>query len=1019
MAMLGVALVGLGLAAAPAASQGAPPDGEWLTFSTEHFRVTYQAGLEELARHSAAVAERTHAALREELVRAPRGPIDMVVTDHVDFSNGFATPFTSNRVVVFARPAVVMPSLAFTRDWLELVVAHEVVHIFHLDHAGPVGRGVRAVFGRMPFLWPVFPVLGTPVWNLEGLATYYESRLTGGGRVHGSYHDMVIRTAAIEERIPRLREVSAPSPVWPGGERSYIYGAALMEWIADEYGVDAHAQLVEATARSWLPTFLFFDRVARRPLGRSFSAIYADWRAAALDSARAHRDRLDAEGLTPTEAVVRRGPYAVAPRVSPDGRWLSYAADDHRSDAATRLVDLSTGEVRSLARRNQFGWILGPASWLPDGSALVAAQLEYQGRFRVFSDLWRVGMDGSERRLTRGERLAQPDVAGDGRRIAAVQNHDGAIRLVEFDLDSGGIRVLADAAPGEAFTGPRWSPDGRHIAVTRYAGGTVDVVVVDAATGQIHPVTDDEALDSSPAWSPDGRWIIFWSDRTGVANLFAAPVPAPEAGPLVFTAGLRQVTNLVGGAVDPEVSPDGRTIYFASYHYDGWRLERIPFQPDTWREPQPTVMEFQPALLAPPAPLVEAGTVREGEDPAGSSATRTAATAPATPYSPLPTLRPYFWGPTYQMVGNTDADQWARFPGIYTMGWDVLGRHSWTGTLAADLTGRRTAGGLTWTWSGLGNPDLHLRLSRDWASAGYIDLPDESRETVLRRDDRVDLEAVVWLRQWRRNAWVGMRGGVEWQEFDTFQLGEEGLAEAGMRLRDLPPIASIAVRPGFSNVRQYPYSISRQDGIITSLSAGRWWNVEDGRVAYDQLLGSLAGYRGYRLWGFADHVTALRVAGLRRTGPDTRHVEIGGVPGAIPFELPGLTPAGTFLPVRGFRSGDQFGTHAWTASAEYRFPIHMRGAPSHVMGFSLSSVAGAVFADAGSAWCTTQERATNRFHACPAASEPPLASLGAELSLTIGVMHSTPVVLRSGLAVPVSGPGDRPVVFHLGLGPSF
>jgi Tol biopolymer transport system component len=1017
-ATLVAALLGLGLAAGPAAAQRPPPDGEWLTFSTEHFRVTYQAGLDELARHAAAVAERTHAALRDELVRAPRGPIELVVTDHVDFSNGYATPFASNRVVVFARPPVVMPSLAFTRDWLELVVAHEIVHIFHLDHAGPVGRGVRGVLGRVPFLWPVFPVLGTPVWNLEGLATYYESRLTGGGRVHGSYHDMVIRTAALEAEIPRLRHVSAPSPVWPGGERSYIYGAALMDWIADQYGVEAHAELVEATARSWLPTFFFFDRVARRPLGRSFSDIYADWRAAAVDSARAHRDRLDAEGLTLTEVVVGRGAYAVAPRVSPDGRWLSYAGDDHRSDAATRLVDLATGEARSLARRNQFGWILGPASWLPDGAALVAAQLEYHGRFRLFSDLWRVGMDGSERRLTRGERLAQPDVAPDGRRVAAVQNHRGAIRLVEYDLDSGGIRVLADAAPGEAFSGPRWSPDGTSIAVTRYASGSVDVVVVDHATGAVRAITHDDALDSTPAWSPDGRWIIFWSDRTGVPNLFAAPAgdTGRADGP---GASLLQVTNLVGGALDPEVSPDGRTIYFASYHYDGWRLERIPFDPDTWRAPQPTLMEFQPALLAAPQPPSARQAAHGPASRTDDAAVRAAATAPARSYSALPTVRPYFWGPTYQVVGNTASDQWARFPGLYTMGWDVLERHSWTGTLAADPRGGRVASGLTWTWSGLGNPDLHLRMSRGWVGAGYIELPDESREAVLRRDDRVDLDAVVWLRQWRQNAWVGVRGGMEWQEYHTFQLGDEALAEAGIRLRDLPAIASVVVRPGFSNVRQYPYSISRQDGITTSLSAGRWWNVQDGRVAYDQILGSLAGYRGYRLWGFADHVSALRVAGLRRTGPDARTVEIGGVPGSLPMVVPGIPTTGSFLPVRGFRTGDRFGTHAWTASAEYRFPLHMRGAATSVLGFSLTSAAGSVFADAGSAWCTAAERDADRFHTCPAAADPPLASVGAELSLTIGVLDSTPVVVRYGLAVPLRGPADRSVVFHMGLGPSF
>jgi hypothetical protein len=37
---------------------------------------------------------------------APRGTIDIVVSDNVDFSNGYATPFPSNRIVVYAKPPV-------------------------------------------------------------------------------------------------------------------------------------------------------------------------------------------------------------------------------------------------------------------------------------------------------------------------------------------------------------------------------------------------------------------------------------------------------------------------------------------------------------------------------------------------------------------------------------------------------------------------------------------------------------------------------------------------------------------------------------------------------------------------------------------------------------------------------------------------------------------------------------------------------------------------------------------------
>ena len=77
----------------------ADPDLEWWTVHTPHFRVHFQPELDSLARRAAVSAERAWSRLAAELV-APRGPVDLVVADNVDYSNGFATTFPSNRIVV-------------------------------------------------------------------------------------------------------------------------------------------------------------------------------------------------------------------------------------------------------------------------------------------------------------------------------------------------------------------------------------------------------------------------------------------------------------------------------------------------------------------------------------------------------------------------------------------------------------------------------------------------------------------------------------------------------------------------------------------------------------------------------------------------------------------------------------------------------------------------------------------------------------------------------------------------------
>ena len=156
----------------PARAQ-VPPDEAWRTITTENFRVTFPASLEALGRRAAGRAELAYDALARSFVDPPRGRIDLLVTDHTDVSNGFASVTPSNRITVFARPPVDDLSLGYFDEWLELVITHELAHIYHLDRAGTLGKVLRSVFGRSPNQWPFFPGRAVPTWIIEGLATWY------------------------------------------------------------------------------------------------------------------------------------------------------------------------------------------------------------------------------------------------------------------------------------------------------------------------------------------------------------------------------------------------------------------------------------------------------------------------------------------------------------------------------------------------------------------------------------------------------------------------------------------------------------------------------------------------------------------------------------------------------------------------------------------------------------------------------------------------------------------------------
>ncbi|MEO9250033.1 MAG: hypothetical protein ABI322_03380, partial [Gemmatimonadaceae bacterium] len=266
-----VAALTVTLAAARARAQ-VPANEQWRTISTRHFRVHFTPQLEGQARHAASVAERAYANLATELVR-PRGVIDIVVSDGTDASNGSATVIPRPKVIMYARPPVDEPSLESYDDWTVLVLQHELTHIFHLDRSRGWWSVAQTVFGRNPVL---FPNYYTPSWMTEGLAVYYESRFTSGGRLHGSFETAVARSAAVAHQIPVLGELSLATSRFPYGQSVYVYGSFAWDDVAQRHGAAAIPAFVEHASAEPIPFFL--DREAKETFGETFTHAWESWR---------------------------------------------------------------------------------------------------------------------------------------------------------------------------------------------------------------------------------------------------------------------------------------------------------------------------------------------------------------------------------------------------------------------------------------------------------------------------------------------------------------------------------------------------------------------------------------------------------------------------------------------------------------------------------------------------------------------------------------------------------------------
>ncbi|MDB4885165.1 MAG: WD40-like beta Propeller containing protein [Gemmatimonadetes bacterium] len=931
------------------ASAQPAPYRHWRTLETPHFRVHAAEGLEREGRVAGAAAERAYALLARELV-APRGPIELVVSDDADFSNGSATPFPTNRIIIFTTPPIESGGLALSDDWIGLVVTHELTHIFHLDRTRGIWAVGQRVFGRAPFL---FPNAYSPSWLTEGLAVYYESRLTNGGRLRSAEHRTIARAAGQEHLLPQLGDLSLGNPRFPGGASVYSYGSLFIQYLAETHGDGSVPRFVERQSGALFP--LLQEGAARRAFGTTLGRDFTAWR----DSV----ERTTAAASLPLAGWRELAGRSFAPQ---NPRWLNdstivYTGSDGRSSTAAFTVTTSGRRTR-LGRRSD----VGANSPMP-GGGLLFAQPEYVGTEEVRADLY-VERDGVQRRLTHGARLTQPDVSGDGR-IVAVELAAGRSSLVLLD-SLGGRRVLREAGPDETWSEPRWALDGVRIAaIHRAHGGGYALEKLDAATGESCVMVRGDAILASPSWA-SARAIVYTNERSGAPQVEVAtrcddvPVAVSSAAVGIAAAEVNWRTGSLAASV---------------LRADGYHLG-LGDAPLARGLPRGELIVATPPLASRDTEPLAAGAYHEFDARRG--------------------LAPRYWLP----IIEAGVSSGTRLGGM-TSGQDAVGRHAYGAFLALETTGRFTTGGLAYRYAGLRRPLIDLSLSQDWTSRGLIvDSLGVPIGVLARRIQDLSLAATFARPRYRTYSSLSAGLGVERRRFASEPASQLAGIDPSFARDYTYPRAFVGA--SFSNAQQPRLAISREDGVSLGATLRERLRTDDASgSASTSLVGTAFGYKSLDLPGFAHHVLALRLAGGVADRRAVSSFEVGGTSGGSLDVVPGLTvgEGRRTFGVRGFPAASLYGTAAAAASVEYRAPLVVRGRGTWVIPafFDRSSVS--AFADAGTATCAASPLVRGICTAPPAIGRT-IASVGGELGVSFAVFQvDAPQLLRLGVAVPVAG----------------
>ena len=942
---------------------------------TEHFVIYFHQEEDRLAQRLARIAEETWRALEQPLALIPPRRTRVVLADQTEVFNGYATPVPYDTVVLYT----VTPSGSDSEsdDWLRLVFTHEFTHIVHLDRSRGWARIARGIFGRTPY---AFPNLFLPQWQIEGLATYEESAITGGGRLHAGDFRAVVDEAARQHRLEPLDRVNGGLTDWPGGAAVYAYGAGFHEYLADRFGADALAVLAGATAGR-LP---YLSAPAfKRTYGASLGDLWRDYEQRLTAAAAA------APAASPADSAVtrltRRAFSVSGPRFD---RYacagcpvdIVYSAVNPDGFPALYRVGLDGGAPRRLATR-----YLGSTTGI-GREEIYFDQYELHRNVGLYSDLYAFSRaDGRVRQLTSDARLLDPDLSRDGETLACVQNRPGQRDLVlvrlkppleKLEAAPGRARQSETAVttliaePGTQFDAPKWSPDGRAIAVERHRlGGWPEIVIVDVATTGVRVLASaPRTRFVMPAWRPDGSAVIAAvaaDDET--FNLFELPIDGSIA---------RQLTHSSGGALWPDVSPDGNTIAFVGYTTDGYDLFSMPY----------------------PARLADTGVVRTFPTlPATDSG---AATAPppdpearaTSEYSPLDTLKPTSWTP----VVENPSDQVRVGAGI--SGNDVLGYHAYAATAtwlvsSPDEAPKPNAATPDWQIYYLYNrwrPTFYVTASSDTSFFAGPASDAGTPTAATRRERQIEGGVLLPIRHTR----VQHAARVS-----VVRAVDDYTQPASVFSRDRTPIRAAWQT---NTARQYGYSISREDGFTAGVTTEV---VRRAFASFADATTTTADVRAYLPGLAAHHVVALRLGGGASIGDATvgRTFLLGGpAPGSGVVDL----GSGAFALLRGFGPDTFAGSHVAVGNAEYRWPIARPQRGHGTWPLFLHSMHAAVFADAGQAWTRAYDRHAMKL------------SAGAQLSADLVAGFFAPFTVSVGAAWGHDGSGrvdDRATAyFHLG-----
>lgn len=160
-------------------------------------------------------------------------PHDMVhinIDPYQKISNGSATTFPTNVINLYPLAPSNQSHLMGVENWMKGLLVHEFIHITHLDKTRGIWNIGRHIFGTIAKI----PTGVVPSWFTEGIATWGESHLINGGRLHHSLFNTETVNYFLRNKKCETIDCLDQPEYFPGRSLAYWAGSHFIEYLENK-----------------------------------------------------------------------------------------------------------------------------------------------------------------------------------------------------------------------------------------------------------------------------------------------------------------------------------------------------------------------------------------------------------------------------------------------------------------------------------------------------------------------------------------------------------------------------------------------------------------------------------------------------------------------------------------------------------------------------------------------------------------------------------------------------------------